>query len=104
MLAGIPFNAFYDPDEILHSRLSPRRRPAPVRVLFAACRGVGSDERPDQRLSHQRARDGDVPARGDPFRWTFGAARGEGKADAQGLITITGLKITSEPATLGITR
>jgi predicted esterase len=41
---------------------------------------------------------------GDPFKWTFGAAKGEGKADAQGLITIAGLKITGEPATLGITR
>ena len=41
---------------------------------------------------------------GDVFKWTFGTAKGEGKADAQGLITIAGLKITSEPATLGISK
>jgi hypothetical protein len=41
---------------------------------------------------------------GAPFQWTFGAAKGEGKADAQGLVTIPGLKITSEPTPLGITQ
>jgi hypothetical protein len=37
---------------------------------------------------------------GTPFKWTFGTAKGEGKADAGGLITIPGLKITAEPTTL----
>ena len=41
---------------------------------------------------------------GAPFTWTFGAAKGEGKADEQGIITITGLKIASEPATLSISK
>ena len=41
---------------------------------------------------------------GAPFKWAFGAAKGEGKADAHGLITIAGLKIASEPAMLGVTK
>jgi predicted esterase len=41
---------------------------------------------------------------GDAFKWTFGAAKGEGKADAQGVVTISGLKMTGEPATLSVTR
>jgi predicted esterase len=39
---------------------------------------------------------------GDAFRWSHGAAKGEGKVDSQGLVTIAGLKITSEPATLRV--
>lgn len=34
--------------------------------------------------------------------WTFGTAKGEVKADAQGCITIPGLKITAEPTTLSV--
>jgi hypothetical protein len=34
--------------------------------------------------------------------WTFGAAKGEARADAQGCVTITGLKITAEPTTLSV--
>jgi hypothetical protein len=34
--------------------------------------------------------------------WTFGAAKGEARADAQGCVTITGLKITAEPSTLNV--
>ncbi|HEX4145647.1 MAG TPA: prolyl oligopeptidase family serine peptidase [Pirellulales bacterium] len=41
---------------------------------------------------------------GDTFRWTFGTAQGEGKADVNGLITIPALKMTAEPATLTVTR
>jgi len=40
---------------------------------------------------------------GDSFKWTFGAAQGQGKADAGGLVTIPGLKITSEPTRLTVT-
>ena len=40
----------------------------------------------------------------DAFKWTFGAAKGEGKADAQGLITIPALKMSAEPATLSISK
>ena len=39
---------------------------------------------------------------GGAIKWTFGTAKGEGKADPKGLITIAGLKVTSEPATLTI--
>jgi len=39
---------------------------------------------------------------GAPFRWSFGPAQGEGKIDAQGLISVPGLKITRTPATLRI--
>lgn len=41
---------------------------------------------------------------GETLKWTFGSARGEGKADAEGLITIPGLKITGEPTTLTVSR
>jgi len=44
------------------------------------------------------------PKPGEAFKWTFGAATGSVKADAAGLITIPGLKITSEPATLTVNR
>jgi len=38
------------------------------------------------------------------FHWTYGTATGEGKADASGLITIPGLKISSEPTTLTVSK
>ena len=41
---------------------------------------------------------------GASFQWTFGLAKGDGKADAQGLITVPRLKLTSEPATLRISK
>ncbi|MDP6635062.1 MAG: hypothetical protein QGG42_09205 [Phycisphaerae bacterium] len=41
---------------------------------------------------------------GEAFKWTFGRARGSVKADASGLITIPGLKITAEKMTLTINR
>jgi dienelactone hydrolase len=40
----------------------------------------------------------------ETFKWAFGAANGEGKADEQGLITIPALKMTAEPATLTISK
>ncbi|MFT5107824.1 MAG: poly(3-hydroxybutyrate) depolymerase [Verrucomicrobiales bacterium] len=39
---------------------------------------------------------------GAAFRWTFGSEKGLGKVDPQGLVSITGLKITNKPATLGL--
>lgn len=39
---------------------------------------------------------------GASFRWSFGTASGEGKADGEGLITIAGLKITNLPTSLRI--
>ena len=41
-------------------------------------------------------------ASGAKFQWTFGPAQGEGTADAEGLITIPGLKITGAPTTLTV--
>jgi hypothetical protein len=41
---------------------------------------------------------------GDTFKWTFGANKGEGKADAQGLITLPALKLTAEPAVLSVSK
>jgi len=43
-------------------------------------------------------------APGEAFRWTFGPAKGEGKANADGLLTIPGLKITARPTTLTVNR
>jgi lysophospholipase L1-like esterase len=43
-------------------------------------------------------------APGDPFQWTFGTAKGEGRADTMGVITIPGLKITAQPATLAVSK
>lgn len=41
---------------------------------------------------------------GGAFRWTYAGAQGAGTADATGLITVPGLKITAQPATLTIRR
>ena len=43
-------------------------------------------------------------APGETFKWTFRSAHGEGKADAGGLVTIPGLKVTAEPATLMVSQ
>ena len=44
------------------------------------------------------------PKPGETFKWTFGAAKGSVKADAAGLITVPGLKLTAAPATLTVSR
>jgi poly(3-hydroxybutyrate) depolymerase len=41
-------------------------------------------------------------APGETMRWTFGAAKGEVRADERGCITIPRLKITAEPTTLNV--
>jgi hypothetical protein len=41
-------------------------------------------------------------APGGAVHWTFGTASGEAKADAVGVITIPGLKVTAEPTTLSL--
>jgi predicted esterase len=38
------------------------------------------------------------------FHWTFGATKGDGQADEQGLVTIPALTITPVPTTLSVTR
>jgi len=40
----------------------------------------------------------------DAFKWSFGAASGEGKADAEGLVGVPALKISAEPTTLKISK
>ena len=52
-------------------------------------------------VSVRRIQQGPVPP-GGAFRWTYGTDKGEGKADARGVITIPGLNITAEPKTLTI--
>lgn len=41
-------------------------------------------------------------AAGQKVAWTFGAASGEATADNDGLVTVPGLKVTSEPTTLRV--
>jgi len=41
---------------------------------------------------------------GGTFKWSFGKASGQGKAAADGLITIPGLEITARPTTLTVSR
>jgi pimeloyl-ACP methyl ester carboxylesterase len=41
---------------------------------------------------------------GETVRWTFGAAKGEVKADEQGLVTVPRLKISGTPATLRVSK
>ncbi len=41
---------------------------------------------------------------GESFRWSFGKLSGEGKADAQGVISIPALTITTEAATLSVSK
>lgn len=41
---------------------------------------------------------------GEKFRWSYGAAKGEGQADSQGVITIPAMKLTAEPVTLSVSK
>ena len=41
-------------------------------------------------------------APGETVRWAFGTAGGAAKADATGCVTIPGLKIAADPATLSV--
>ena len=40
---------------------------------------------------------------GEAFKWSFGKAKGEGVAAADGLVTLPGRKSTARPTTLAIT-
>ena len=51
-----------------------------------------------RRIQNLRIKPGEV------FKWSFGKAKGEGVAAADGLVTIPGLKITARPTTLAISR
>jgi hypothetical protein len=39
---------------------------------------------------------------GQKFHWIFATAKGDGTADADGLMTIPALKITAKPTTLRV--
>ena len=54
-------------------------------------------------VSLRRIQNGQIKP-GGAFQWTFGTAKGAGKADADGLITIAGLTITSVPTKLTVTK
>ena len=41
---------------------------------------------------------------GETFHWAFGSAKGDGQADAQGLVTLPALKITADPMTLRVSK
>ncbi len=41
---------------------------------------------------------------GEKFRWSYGAAKGEGQVDSQGVITIPAMKLTAEPVTLSVSK
>jgi pimeloyl-ACP methyl ester carboxylesterase len=41
---------------------------------------------------------------GETLKWSFGTAKGQVKADAEGLVTVAGLKISATPATLSVGR
>ena len=41
---------------------------------------------------------------GEAVRWSFGAAKGEVKADAEGVVTVPGLKITAKPVRLTVSK
>ena len=43
-------------------------------------------------------------APGETVRWTFGDAKGEVKADAEGCVTVPQLKITARPVTLSVSK
>ena len=71
--------------------------PAELKTTFEIPRETTAD------VSLRRIQNGPVTP-GGAFQWTFGSAKGEGKADARGLITIPGLKITAEPTTLTVSK
>jgi len=68
---------------------------ADLKTKFTVPTEATADVTP-RRLQHFQIKPGSA------FKWTFGTAKGEGKADAHGLITIAGLKISSAPVTLKI--
>jgi hypothetical protein len=41
---------------------------------------------------------------GETFHWSFGAAKGDVQADAEGVLTVSGLRITGKPETLSVRR
>ena len=71
--------------------------PAQLKTTFVIPKETTAD------VSLRRIQNGQLKP-GGTFQWTFGSARGEGKADAGGVITIPGLKITAEPTTLIVSK
>ncbi|MEI7899641.1 MAG: DUF4038 domain-containing protein, partial [bacterium] len=71
--------------------------PAELKTTFEIPKETVAD------VSLRRIQKGPVKP-GGAFKWAFGTANGEGKADVRGLITIPGLKITAEPTTLTVSK
>jgi hypothetical protein len=69
--------------------------PAALKTTFAIPREASAD------VSLRRIQNMNMKP-GGKFKWTFGGAKGKGIADVNGLITIAGLKISAEPATLTV--
>lgn len=72
--------------------------PATLKTAFEIPKEASADVTL-RRIQHNMLR---IFKPGETFKWSYGSAHGEGKADAGGLITIPGLKITSEPTTLNV--
>jgi pimeloyl-ACP methyl ester carboxylesterase len=70
-------------------------RAADLRTSFAVPTEATAD------VSLRRLQNLKVPA-GATVYWTFGAAKGEARADAHGCVTIPRLNITTEPTTLSV--
>lgn len=83
------------PDKIVMSLVLVA--PADLKTTFSIPKQANADVSL-RRLQQMKAKPG------ESFTWTFGAAKGAIKADADGLITIPGLTITAEPMTLTVTR
>jgi len=71
--------------------------PAQVKTAFEIPKEATAD------VSLRRIQSGPV-APGETFQWTFGREKGEGQADAGGVITVPGLKITARPTMLTVAR
>ncbi len=71
--------------------------PAALKTTFEIPRQASADVSL-RRIQNMRIRPGET------FKWTFGDTTGTGKADADGLITIPGLKIIAEPRSLVVGR
>jgi hypothetical protein len=70
-------------------------RAADLKTSFAVPTEATAD------VSLRRLQNLKVPA-GATVYWTFGAAKGEARADARGCVTIPRLNITTEPTTLSV--
>ncbi len=71
--------------------------PADLKTTFDIPKEAGAD------VSLRRLQNMQVKP-GESVRWAFGTAKGEIKVDADGVITIPGLRIAAQPETLTVSR